>query len=48
MSPGENFGLEFSPSESELIRTFPKSFSEPIRKTFSISFAKKYSKINPS
>ena len=44
----ENFGLEFNPSESELFRAIPKCFSEPIRKTFRISFDEKCSKINPS
>ena len=45
---GESYGLEFNPSESELFRAIPKSVSEPIRKTYSISFKGNRLKINPA
>ena len=55
--PGESIGLKFIPSQSELFRFIPISVSEPmwiipnhsepIWKTFCISFDEKQSKINP-
>ena len=36
--PGESFGLELNPCESELFRAFSKSIPGPIRKTFYISY----------
>ena len=44
--PGESIRLKCIPSELELFQNIPESVSEPIRKTFYISFDKKRAKIN--
>ena len=43
--PGISFGLEFNPDELKLIRAIP-NHSEPIRKSFCVSFYEKWREIN--
>ena len=46
--PGESFDKEFNLNESETFRNLFPNHSEPIRKTFWISYHENRSKIHPS